>query len=90
MAAVPVIPAILSYRLKKSWTVTRAAVMVSRVISSFSFAWIAWCKSVLPLPTRHHTTGELVDDHHLAVDHDVVAVAEVGDLAAQRPLDVFI
>ncbi len=47
-------------------------------------------QSILPLPARHHTAGELVDDDHLAVDDDVVAVAQVGDLAAERTLDVFV
>ena len=48
----PVMPASLLYRLKKSWTVTRAAVIVSRVISSLSLAWIAWCR-----PSCHWRPG---------------------------------
>ena len=45
---------------------------------------------VLPLSAGHHTTGELVDDHHLAVDDDVVSVAQIGDLGAERTFDVFV
>ena len=47
-------------------------------------------QAVLPLAAGHHTAGELVDDDDLAVDGDVVAVFEVGDLGAERPLDVFV
>ena len=47
-------------------------------------------QAVLPLAAGHHTAGELVDDDDLAVDDDVVAVAEVGDLAAEGTLDVLV
>ena len=47
-------------------------------------------QAVLPLPAGHHTAGELVDDDDLAVHDDVIAVAEVGDLGAERALDVFV
>ena len=45
---------------------------------------------VLPLAAGHHTAREFVDDDHLAVDDDVIAVFKVGDLGAERTLDVFV
>ena len=86
----PVMPASLSYRLKKSWTVTRAGRDRLQGDLQLLLGLDRLVQSVLPLPAGHHTAGELVDDDHLAVDHDIVAVAEVGDLAAERPLDVFV
>ncbi len=47
-------------------------------------------QSILPLASGHHTAGELVDDDDLAVDRDVIAVFEIGDLGAERSLDVFV
>ena len=41
-----------------------------------------------PAPPGHEATGELVDDDHLAVLDDVVAVALVEDLRLQRLLEV--
>ena len=39
-------------------------------------------------PAVHHPAGELVDQHHLAVADDVVAVALVEHVGAQRLVDV--
>ena len=39
-------------------------------------------------PARHHAAGELVDDHDLAVAHDVVLVALEQLVRAQRLIDV--
>ena len=39
-------------------------------------------------PTRHHPPGELVDDHHLAVAHDVVLVALEQLVRPQGLVDV--
>ena len=39
-------------------------------------------------PALHHAPGELVDDHHLAVAHQVVDVAREQAMRAQRLIDV--
>ncbi len=39
-------------------------------------------------PARHHAAGEFVDDHHLAVAHDIVLVALEQLVRAQRLIDV--
>ena len=39
-------------------------------------------------PARHHAAGEFVDDHHLAVAHDVVLVALEQLVCAQGLIDV--
>ncbi len=39
-------------------------------------------------PSLHHAASELVDEHHLAVLDDVVAVLEVERVGAQRLVDV--
>ena len=44
-------------------------------------------QAVGPLPPRHEAAGELVDDHHLAVLHDVVDVALVEMVGLERIVD---
>ena len=39
-------------------------------------------------PALHHAAGKLVDDHHLAVAHQVVDVAREQPVRAQRLIDV--
>ena len=39
-------------------------------------------------PALHHAPGELVDDHHLAVAHQIVDVAREQPVRAQRLIDV--
>ena len=39
-------------------------------------------------PAVHHAAGELVDQHHLAVAHDVVTVAQVHDVGPEGLIDV--
>jgi hypothetical protein len=41
-------------------------------------------QAVGPAPSRHGAAGELVDDHHLAVLDDVLHVAAVDEVRAQR------
>ena len=43
-----------------------------------------------PLAPFGHAAGELVDDHHLAVAHDVLPIAEELAIDLDRPLDVFV
>jgi hypothetical protein len=45
-------------------------------------------QAVRPAATRHQAAGEFVDDRHFAVGHDVVLVAEVKVVRAQRRIDV--
>ena len=45
-------------------------------------------EAVAPAPSRHGAAGELVDDHHLAVADDVVAVEQVVDPRPQRLVDL--
>ena len=47
-------------------------------------------QAVLPLAAGHHAARELVDDDDLTIDRDVIAVFQVGDLGAERALDVFV
>ena len=44
-------------------------------------------QAVGPLPPRHEAAGELVNDHHLAVLHDVVDVALVEMVGLERVVD---
>ena len=45
-------------------------------------------EAVRPAPARHRAAGELVDDHHLAIDDQVVAVAQVESLGLERLVDL--
>ena len=45
-------------------------------------------QAVGPAPARHQAAGELVDDDDLAVLHDVVLVAVVQRVRAQRRVQV--
>ena len=45
-------------------------------------------QAVGPAPARHRAAGELVDDDHLAVAHDVFDVALVDRVRAQRRVQV--
>ena len=44
-------------------------------------------QAVAPLPAEHQAAGELVDDDHLAVLHDVVHVALVEVMGLERVVD---
>src|ERR1700761_6123454 len=45
-------------------------------------------QAVGPAATRERTAGELIDDHHLAVAHDVVDVTLIDRVGAQRGIQV--
>jgi hypothetical protein len=45
-------------------------------------------QAVGPAPARHRAAGKLVDDDHFAVAHDVLDVAVVQGVRAQRRVQV--
>ena len=45
-------------------------------------------QTIRPAPPRHRAAGELVDDDHLAVAHDVLDVAPVERMRAERRVQV--
>ena len=59
--AVPVIPANLSYILKKFWNVIVASVFDSSAILTCSLASIAWCNPVRISSSFHYTTCKFIN-----------------------------
>ena len=68
--------------------VTEARVWFSGWISTPVLGLDGLVQALGQSPAVHHSTGEFVDQHDLAVAHDVVAVALVKDVGPQRLVDV--
>ena len=80
-------PQILSYSLKKFCSVIVASVWFSSLIVHAFLGLDGLVQAVAPLAARHQAAGELVDDDHLAVLHDVVHVALVEVVGLERVVD---
>ena len=65
-----------------------ASVWFSGWIVTCSLASSAWCRAFGVAASLHHAAGELVDDDHLVVLDDVVAVALEQLVRAERLLHV--
>ena len=65
-----------------------ASVWFSGWMVTCSLASSAWCRPFGVAPALHHAAGELVDDDHLVVLDDVVAVALEQRVGAERLLHV--
>ena len=65
--AVPVMPQILSYSLKKFCSVIVASVCVLFLDRDAFFGFDGLVQAVAPMAARHQAAGELVDDDHFAV-----------------------
>ena len=64
-----------------------ASVWFSRSIFTPSLASTAWCKPVRPAAALHQAAGEVVDDDHFAVLHDVMMIELVKRVRLQGLLD---
>ncbi len=85
--AVPVMPQILLYSLKKFCSVIVASVCVSSLILHAFLGLDRLVQAVAPVPAGHQAAGELVDDDDLAVLDDVVHVALVEVVGLERVVD---
>ena len=83
-------PASLSYSRKKSWTATRAASPVLRLMAHSFFGFHRLMHAVAPPPPLGQPSGELVHNHHFASAHDVVPIAEEFPFDQQCPLQMFV
>ena len=73
--------------MKKFCSVIVASVWFSSLIVHAFLGLDGLVQAVAPLAARHQAARELVDDHHLAVLHDVVHVALVEVMGLERVVD---
>ena len=64
-----------------------ASVWFSSLIVHAFFGLDGLVQAVAPMAARHEAAGELVDDDHLAILHDVVHVALVEVMGLERVVD---